>query len=235
MKRKPIGRAAFLRHGETDYTNVFPDLTDAGKRTILKSGRELKAIRDGLPGEITVAVASSPAVRAMGSAFGISNVFGFAGKIVEIIPLLGPVELRDEIKAKALFFEFAANGGMKGLCVSYGTDPRCEDGLFIEPRSEVQKRLYKYLGMLVQDMLVFGQENRFVIHVSHYEVLYHLVENVFWLDYEYDLPLGYGEVILVHFYDAGYPDAVEMDIEFRGKMAKQIIFSHKECKIAAGP
>jgi len=231
MKRKMIGRAVFLRHGESDYTDIFPDLTKAGKKTILRSADAIKTIA-GSP--LQVSIASSPAVRAMGSAFIISGVLGFAEEAKQI-PLLGPVGLRDEIKAKSLFFEFVANGGMKGLCASYGTDPRCEDGLIVEPRSEVQKRFYKYLGMFARSLLASDSKNSFVVHVSHYEVLYHLVETVFWLDYEDDPPLGHGEIILISFYDTGHEEWVEMDIIFRRKTAKQVIFNHKEEKIVAGP
>lgn len=234
MKRTMIGIAGFIRHGQSNYTNIPPDLTEVGKRTIFNSAMEFKAIRSNLPGAIALRVASSPSVRAIGSAEIISNVLGVTEEVRQM-PLLGPAFLKNMGEAKALFNEHVSKGGMKELCIAYGKDPIYEDGEIIEPRSEVQKRFYKYLGILVRDMLSCSSENRFVIHVSHYEVLYHLLETVFRLDYEEELPLEHGEIILISFYDIGHSEAVEMDIVFRGKTAKGVVFNHKKDKIVAGP
>ncbi len=230
--RTIIGRAVFLRHGESDYTDIFPDLTKAGKRTILNSAYGIKAIVNHRP--CRVEITSSPAIRALGSADIISNVLRFA-KEVRQTSLLAPARIKDAARGKALFDEHVSNGGIRRLCIAYGTDPRYEDGEVIEPRSQVQKRFYKYLGMLARNMLASDSKNHFVVHVSHYEVLYNLVETVFWLNYEDDSPLWYGEVILISFYDTGHDEVVEMDVVFRRKTAEGVIFCHKEGKIVAGP
>ena len=73
MARRFLGRAIFLRHGQTDYTDVFPDLTEEGAETITKAAESIKSIIDGQQ----ITIISSPMVRAMGSACIVAKILRY--------------------------------------------------------------------------------------------------------------------------------------------------------------
>lgn len=234
MDRRFIGRAIFLRHGQSDYTEIFPDLTDEGKQTIVSSANKMKyavkAHRD-------VMIISSPKSRALGSSFIIAEVLGYKGGIKKE-PNISSFAIRDKERAKTILYdpldtgrtlqdEFESRGGIVAVDLAYTHDPRYEDGKILEPRSEVRKRFYKYLAGLVRQLIACPLIPC-IIHVSHYEVLYHFVESLFKLDYTRDQTLAHGEIIEVSFYDIGNNDIVEMDVKFRGKILTGVVFNHRE-------
>jgi broad specificity phosphatase PhoE len=207
-----IGRAVFLRHGETEYTDVFPDLTEEGQLTIIKSAKKIEKVflaqNDGLM------LCCSPAKRSGASAILIGKHLKFEGFIGDNT-LLSPVEVRDKEKAKEIFDEFILSGGHRALSVGYATDERFEDPAVFEPRSQVKKRFYRFLKSLAKSMLKWDQRY-FVICVSHYEVLYHFVESVFQLDYKKQDPLTFGEPIYISFYKDPKRKNFGLSVEFRG-------------------
>ena len=230
MDEKLIGRVVFLRHGETDYTDVFPDLTEEGKRTIEESAKTIRAIKNYHPWLLSVV--SSPAVRALGSASIITGILGFKEKIIKE-PLIGPVVMRDTKRALAIYDEHISSKGMKGLCISYAQDERFDNPEVFEPRSQVRKRFYKYLAGLVHYMLSCISMKPFIICVSHYETLYHFVENPFQLDYTNDSPFGFGEIILASFYVTDFKNEVKICLRFR-ESENNIIFNYKTKSIVIG-
>ncbi len=222
MSGKLIGKAVFLRHGESNYTDAFPDLTETGRRTIRRSAEEIRAIKNRHCGSF--AIVSSPAVRAKGSAGILADALPYTDGIREA-PLLGPVLVIDRQQGRALYNSYISIGGMQSLCIAYGCDIRFEDGKILEPRSSVRERFYKYLGMLVRDFLTCGRM-AFVAHISHYETLFHFVEAVFHLDYRREDPLQHGELILVDFCGEDGSSLVEMNVRFR-RRAANIVFDHQ--------
>lgn len=223
MDRRFIGRAIFLRHGQTDYTETFPDLTEEGKQTIVSSANKMKYI---VKTHRNIMIVSSSRSRALGSSFIIAEVLGYKGEIKKE-PNISLAAIRDKERFKAIIAEFEPQGGVAAVDLAYTHDPRYEDGEILEPRSEVRKRFYKYLAGLVRQLITCPLI-LCIIHVSHYEVLYHFVEFLFKLDYTRDQTLAHGEIIDVSFYDIGNNDMVEMDVKFRGKMLTGVVFNHKE-------
>lgn len=223
MNRRFIGRAIFLRHGQTDYTEIFPDLTEEGKQTIVSSANKMKYIVKAHRNTIIV---SSLRSRALGSSFIIAEVLGYKGEIKKE-PNISSAAIRDKERSKAILDEFMSQGGITAVDLAYTRDPRYEDGEILEPRSEVRKRFYNYLAGLVRQ-LITCQLIPCIILVSHYEVLYHFVGFLFKLDYTRDQTLAHGEIIEVSFYDIGNNDIVEMDVKFRGKMLTGVVFNHRE-------
>lgn len=227
MARRLLGRAIFLRHGQTEYTDMFPDLTRQGIRTIKKSAGLIRPIAEE---HQSVAIVASPMVRAQGSAAVLVNELKYEGKIKEE-PAIAAAIAKDKKRGKALFDEYIANGGMRALCVAYGTDPRFEDREVIEPRSEIQKRFFGYFAHLIRCLLISQQSPPCLIHVSHYETLYHFVERLFKLDYKKDEPLGHGEIIVVSIFDIGIENIVEIEVTFREKTIRKKFFDYKDKKI----
>jgi len=223
-----IGQAVFLRHGESEYTGVFPDLTDEGGKTIQKSSVAIEKIRSDFPENLTTLI-SSPAARAQGSASIIAQ--RMAIKRVGRVPLLGPTQVKDKERGRPVFQEYLVAGGIRSLCIAYDTDSRFEDGIIFEPRSEVRKRFYRYLAMLAQCMRVVSF-NHFVVAVSHYEVLYSFVEELFKLDYARISPLNHGELIRVLFHRTEESNEVALDVLFREARAKAIFDIEKALLIS---
>lgn len=229
MARRFLGLVIFLRHGQTDYTDVFPDLTKEGIETIAKSA---KLINPFVANYQNVVIIASPLARAQGSAAVIAKVLGYKDKIrLEPNIQAAIVKDKDRQKAKALFYEHVSNGGIRALSVAYGKDPRYEDGKVIEPRSEVRKRFLGYFSKLVRRLFISQQLPLCLIHVSHYETIYHLVETLFELDYEKDEPLGHGEIIVISIYDIGIENIVEIEVTFREKTVRKKFFDYKNKEI----
>ncbi|HOW56925.1 MAG TPA: hypothetical protein PKZ12_02905 [Smithellaceae bacterium] len=228
-----LGYAVFLRHGQTEYTDKFPDLTPEGIETIERSSSLIKTIIDSLGNQCgPLAITCSEAPRACGSASIIAKELKY-----EVTPiqssLLNPAKVLDTIVGLEMYNRYMRNGGMRSLCVAFSTDPRFEEGGFMEPRSACKKRFFSYLGMLVRNLIASGNHS-FVVSVSHYETLCHLVEQIFMLDYELDEPLWHGEIIQISIYE-WVRDFVEMKITFRNRTAGRILFNHRTNHILTGP
>lgn len=225
MVRRFLGRVIFLRHGQTEYTDMFPDLTGQGIRTIKKSAGLIRSI---IQAHQSVAIVASPMVRAQGSAAVLANELGYKGKIRED-PVVAAAIIKDKKRGKALFDEHVANGGMRALSISYGTDPRYEDGEVIEPRSAVRERFFSCFTKLIRQFLVNTGLLPCVVIISHYEFLYHFIESIFELNYKKDEPLGHGEIIEISFFDIGIENVVEIEVIFRKKtIIKNFDYAQKE-------
>jgi len=220
VDKKFIGRAIFLRHGQTDYTDVFPDLNKDGVETIQKSAEEIKL---AIGSSVRIRMVSSPLPRAMGTASIIAKAIGYLDPIREA-PALRAAVVRDKPRAMAVFNEHMAQGGPTELAWSYEEDPRYKDASMIEPVSEIQKRFYKYLSGLVWEMLCFDVAWTY-IHVSHYEVLYDFVHSIFRINRNNGQPLSYGEIVDIRFFEIGGTEKIKLNITFRGKTAQGMILN----------
>lgn len=223
MSRRFLGQIIFLRHGQTDYTDVFPDLTKEGQAVIRDAAEKIKSM---LFNDRNVVITASPAVRAKGSAAIVAEVLGYNGKKIIEEQITSCAAIKDKKRAIALFNEHFSKGGIDGLSLAYNTDPRYEDGEVIEPRSKVHQRFLKYLSKSVCHLLVC-RTPLCIINVSHYEFLYYFVELVFNIDYQKEKPLGHGESIVISVFDVKQPDVVGIKVSFRNKKAEKR-FNYKE-------
>ncbi len=218
MSEKMIGQVVFLRHGETNYTDVFPDLTIEGKRTIQRSAEKIKWIFENQKRKLLMVC--SPAVRARGSASIIAQYLDFQNRIRQV-DLLRSVGVRDIERGKAIMGEYLSNGGHFALSSAYSTDERYENPEIFEPRSQVIQRFYKYLKRLATDMQN-GTIKHFVVAVSHYEVLHNLVEKFFRMNYEKVSPLTFGELIVIRFHGIPGGTVQRLSVEFRNWVENDI-------------
>ncbi len=222
MEKRCIGGAIFLRHGQSEYTEVFPDLTEQGQQTIRDSSKRIKDVVDQYD---YCEIVSSSSARALGSAVIIADALDCNGGIT-IEPAIAAAVIRDVERAKA-FFDKYGQGGTEELSLAYNCQPCFEDGSIIEPRSKVRKRFYKYLAVLVR-RLSNCLPNFCVVHTSHYEVLYHFAEVVFKLNYTADRPLAHGEPIMLSFYGSGSDEITEIEAIFRKKTARALFNCREE-------
>ena len=232
MSRRFLGRVIFLRHGQSKYTDIYPDITEKGVETITKSANLIKLLLNNS----SAVIITSPAARAQGSAAVIARIIKYQDKIRKEPAIEGAI-FNNKILGQALFNEHVERGGIRALDMAYGTDSRYENSEIVEPRSKVRKRFFEYLAKLTNALLK-RQSPLDIICVSHYEILYHFVEHLFELDYTKDEPLGHGEIIAVSIFDVGLQgmdvDVVEIEVTFRKKIVGQIrrkFFNYKQHKI----
>jgi len=220
-----IGEIFFVRHGHSAYTELFPDLTKEGIKAIKEAAKKIGKL---IAKYFYVFIISSPAVCAQGTAKIIQREIGHEGEI-KIEPAVKEAEVRDSLDGKEIFKRYMASGGLKALSVAYGIDSRYENPRIFEPRSLVKARFFEYFSDLIRRMFLNSMKHATII-VSHYETLYHLVEEPFDLNYKNDDPLKPGEIIAVSVFDVELQNIVEIAITFRGKTVKRN-FDYSSCEM----
>lgn len=229
-----IGRITVLRHGQTRYTDEFPDLTELGKETIAQSAEQIAA---GLDPDEDIAMYSSDRARAQGSASIIKERIGHVAD-VNVRKSIGMMELKDREKAQQIFDAIIAEGGkteqeqgsVPAVDYAYTHDSRFENAEIFEPRSEVEKRFFRNLEHTIRAFEVVADKTDeekeqlklkrpHLIATSHYELLHSFVQGVFDLDYPKDSTLKHGEPIEIYVYD--YPESneepIKLMVRFRGE------------------
>ncbi|MBI1866424.1 MAG: histidine phosphatase family protein [Candidatus Staskawiczbacteria bacterium] len=101
MARRFLGRVILLRHGQSECTNVYPDITDEGMETITKSANSIKPLLGNNP---NVVIITSPMARAKGSADIIAKTIGYSGIIKEA----PAIRIESISKIRKIFFEYFA-------------------------------------------------------------------------------------------------------------------------------
>jgi len=218
-----IGRALFMRHGHTEYKDVYPDLTEQGINEIEGAADYLKSFVYGYKRRI---VFCSPVTRTVGSADLLKKALADSVKVVQD-PLLIAVKQRDPERAKVVFREYAEQQTTVTNALSYGWDSRYEDGVIFEPRDSVRARFFDHLDFLAG--LFHKRPGELVtISVTHYELLYHFVEFMFPLDYKFDAPLSCGEIIDTFFLSNGNPDYIKLEVNFRHGVSSAVFDRQKK-------
>ena len=96
------------------------------------------------------------------------------------------MDFYDNEKANALWKTFPT---ARDVDCAYAQDPLFEEGTVIEKRSAIQHRFFSYLGTLFERFAADKLPD-VSVHVSHYEVLWHLAAS-----FGLKEPLIHGEVI----------------------------------------
>lgn len=215
----PLGKLVFLRHGQTAYTDIFPDLTGDGIVTAKEAAKRIKPVIDGLH----PVMISSPRPRARGTGHFIKIALGHRGEIL-IDDRIRAADVYDKKAGWAIYQEHV-KGGSDHLSIMYSRDPRYDDSAICEPRWSVKKRFYEYLEFALKIYLKNRKIGRgcCLIHTTHYEFLYHFVETLFALDYTKDRPLLHGEIIVLTVFATDKRDIFAIQVEFRD-MTKLIYF-----------
>jgi broad specificity phosphatase PhoE len=172
----------FLRHGKTNYSGQFPDLTEEGKQEI---GKAAEYIAEIVGQKTYVEIVSSPLPRALGTADIIAKRLG-QHHVVEEKLAIRCMDFYDSEKANALWKDFHS---ARGVDCAYANDPRFEEGTIIEKRSAIQHRFWVYLGTLFERFAADKLAD-VTVNVTHYEVLWQLAAT-----FGFKEPLIHGEVI----------------------------------------
>jgi len=199
----PLGKITLLRHAQTEYTDVYPDLTETGQEEAAKRGREIKqAVAEG---NHDVMIASSPNIRAQGTADIIKKELkgeeqtdlqeGTASDDeIRIMRAIRSFDIHDRGAAMIELLEHVGDvtdvvERIKKVDVHYAHDDRFEDRVDLwEPRSKVEKRFFRGMEYAIRSFTKYnekgGDKLPHLVAVSHFEFLNHFVEKVFKLPKE---------------------------------------------------
>lgn len=217
---KYIGRITLLRHGQTQYTNVYPDLTEEGQETVRKSAEQ---IAKNLKEDEDVVLVASDKARAQGTAGIVKEVLRH-DKEIRTIPGITSMAMRDPERATEMINEFLAKGGVPAVDLAYTHDPRFDDAEIWEPRDEVQKRFLSNIEHAIRAFKVVARHEELptphLIAVTHFEVLSPFLKNVFDLKHPEDPTLKNAETVEISVKDPSREnensDVVFLEISFRG-------------------
>ena len=163
-----------VRHGKTNYTGIFPDLTNEGMehaRSVANTDITQWMTQHRITNEQLVII-SSPAPRAHGTASIISGEIGNTT----------PIFIRDEIDAMMWRDKERCLSACKGFSgkgyIDYETEPVFADSELFETPDEVRARWYNFFARHI-NVALDAPEPRHSILVSHYEVFCNITKDMF--------------------------------------------------------
>ncbi|OGZ05835.1 MAG: hypothetical protein A2845_03455 [Candidatus Lloydbacteria bacterium RIFCSPHIGHO2_01_FULL_49_22] len=207
-----------LRHGKTNYTEKFPDLTPDGILHVRKVATETVLpwiLKHGINPRV-LGIVASPAPRALGTAANVAEVIGYQGKILPQGEI-GPMARRDSVRAALVYRDLRAGKQY----VSYETDPAFRDRTIFETPPEVRARWYAFLADYIRCARIHGP--RHMIFVSHYEVLCNIVHDLFGIVASEPAELRHAEPIFLSVSDYAPSVSVIISGQFRGKEALGVL------------
>lgn len=225
MSNTPELQILCLRHGKTNYTGIFPDLTDEGVEHAhhVANTRVIQWIRENQIQLDELQIVSSPAARALGTAFIIS------GEIEHTLP----VAIRDEIDAMIWKNGTDCLVALKGLSgkgyIDYETEPVFTDPKLFETPSEIRERWYAFLSKFIKGV-VDKPIPQHAIFVSHYEVFCNIIRDLFGIIATAESALGHCEPIALSVSFTNDPTIVNLSGTFRGQTV-HAIFDLSTCTI----
>lgn len=228
-----IGKITLYRHGDTHYTNQYPDLTDRGKWRFVRAGRHLKEMVD--EGTEDLLFLHSPSVRAKSSmAFllrGMGRTMGTFEQDVEqhahALKPLRSVHINNpegfaELIGKHIDQESPIEAQHRRFDRIYMMHNDYETSPHIEPRSRVQSRGRRMMRQAVYLLVKNHTEKTtdktpHIVAISHVETLNDIAFRIFGLDVQKDPLYARGERMTVEVKtDSQTTDKVLLLCEFRG-------------------
>jgi|GEM_PF-2524912 len=207
--KERIGRITVYRHGDTHYTQQYPDLTDEGQRKLTEAGRALKDEVDEEQEDLIFL--HSPTVRAKASMayllHGMEKIAGPEEKDVEELArpvrglssakTLNPEGVQETLR-KYMDLDALTPEALEAFDRVYAVHDEFETSPHWEPRSRVERRSGKLLRQallkLVKNHPEEGSEKTpHIVAVSHFETLNHLAAKIFDLDLQKDPLYARGE------------------------------------------
>jgi len=200
-----------MRHGKTNYTGTFPDLTDEGTHQVRTEG--LEQVRRWMA-EHSIApemlsIVSSPAPRAHGTASIIKDGIGHTREII-LTHEIEPLRWKKPERCAEVIRE------MSGY-INLESEPRFADSSLFEPLHEVHKRWSTYITSSVEKAMRTEVSANQIL-VAHYETFCGIVSSLFGIPPVKESELQHVEGIELRIFrdsDAQYV----VQGSFRGKTA----------------
>lgn len=223
LERSPSA-IILVRHGETTYSNSFPDLTDKGRAQIEQTAVRLKPLVAEFDRVIAL---SSPAVRAMESRQIFLNALGISALAVKESDCIRPSDIKD--LNGFLVYDKANSTPRYGQM--WLTDPYLgEDNPLIESRFSVENRASRFLtryASFLANMSHKKSERYLMLATTHFEVMAPIMKAIytdlpsFPIETE-DAPY-LGEEVVVYI---DQPERCEYRVSARGKL-QSVIYNPK--------
>lgn len=237
---KPFFRLVLIRHEEVDYTRVDhtgkdPTLTPEGEARAEEIGRRL--IEEGLlDTEEPLHLVHSPQGRTEQTLRGILKGAGMS----EDLPARSIRQLRTADKGEnyqefvdAALSVLHEEGGLNEAAWDKITKEQYGDGTLYTSRPDVvetkesrKKRLYRSLEYLIRwkDARSSEDDAQQVVAVSHFEIIMHLIDDVFGIENfpTHNLP-NFGDYLVVEAFRTGSPEIVRVRVKFKEK-EKEMLF-----------
>ncbi len=190
---RPILRLLCMRHGKTNYTGKFPDLTEEGVHQVNTWGLDQVGswMKEYSIYPERVSIVSSPASRARGTASLIRDGIGHTEEI-HVVEDIEPLRWKDPERCADVL------KGMSGY-INLETEPRFADQSLFEPLHEVHDRWNKYLKRSLETAVLEGK-SRDIILIAHYETFCGIVKSLFAVASEQETELRHVEAIELAFY-----------------------------------
>lgn len=203
-----VGRITLFRHGDTEYTNQYPDLTDTGKWKLETAGKSLKERVDEDAEDLIFL--HSPSIRAKASMahllHGMEKTEGTEESDVEEIarsftPLRSVKRLNHEASQEMITEHVAAatdeGDEYEVFDRAYALHDDFENSPHWEARSKVEARanrlLRQTIAMLVRNHVEDSEKTPHIVAVSHFETLNNLAVKIFGLDVQTEPLYARGE------------------------------------------
>ncbi|MEK7589531.1 MAG: histidine phosphatase family protein [Patescibacteria group bacterium] len=224
----------FVRHGGTEYTEEFPDITERGKEEIRATAEQIAATID--PQQEIVVFWSSSAMRAKGSAEVMKQVFEKHG--IEIakqssISSLRQMEVKDPDFIFNLFDKIIEEGKNPEEVFLEHETWAGEKSEKVETRTEIQKRIDRimnYLRYAAEHINTQGKRLR-IIGTTHFETMQPLIQEIFGKETGELLKTGEDfEIRMKHNRNTG---DTEVEFSFRGKEKRGYHFDKETRKFTA--
>lgn len=175
-KEYPTSAIVLVRHGETTYSNSFPDLTPKGIAQVKQTGKELK---DFVGGFDRVIFRSSPAVRALGSMQILLETQGKGCSLVKRARSIRPFDIKDFSGFVA--YDKAHREDLYGQM--WLTDPYLYlENPLIESRASVERRISKSLveaTRYLQYMTRSTSKSHLLLTTTHFEVAAFILKGLY--------------------------------------------------------
>lgn len=198
----PISAIALVRHGDTTYSNKFPDLTPKGIAQVEQTGKDLKNFVNGFD---RVILRSSPAVRALGSMHVLLETQGLESNKIKRARSIRPFDIKDFPGFVA--YDKAHSEDRYGKM--WLTDPYLYlENPLIESRSSLERRVSKslveathYLQYLTQSTL----KSHLLLATTHFEIASFILKGLFTQTDSYPIETEEapqnGEAVILHISD----------------------------------
>lgn len=210
MSHTNILRILCVRHGKTNYTGVFPDLTAEGIKHIQNTTNEFvqKWMAEHHIGRNKLGIMSSPSPRARGTAGVITSAINPLLPITNCVGI-DAMKWRDHERCLAACSGFAGKG-----YIDYETEPVFANGELFETPTEIRTRWYTFLARYIHAAMN-KELPRMVIFVSHYEVLSNITRDLFEVTPSEETALKHGETIALSVYPSSNKEYVYLSGTFR--------------------
>ena len=225
---KLLFKVILMRHEKTDYTGVGSDLTDDGANDALKTGEKMKS-DDFFSEKNSVLSFHSPASRAEATSDLTLQAAGIPTENSRSINALGPSKIFDAEAFDRHIDELEDDPAQ--IAQAYHThDFHRNHPEIIEPHAKKKERFYRMMEYFIRSVMKHNgdQTNPSIeaFAVSHFEILTHLIDDVFGIEntgYRSPLP---GEQIKVSAFGMEDQDTILLKVSFR-ELEKQVIFNRR--------